>query len=77
MRIGETSHLIDGGVPYRTEFDQNVSAEARYGFAKQNAGAGEAPASSLEMFLSNRQAAAYWWSMIFSENRHPLFGIVL
>jgi len=19
----------------------------------------------------------YWWSMIFSENRHPLFGIML
>src|SRR5882757_756234 len=22
-------------------------------------------------------ALSYWWSMIFSENRHPLFGIML
>ena len=22
-------------------------------------------------------ALAYWWSMIFSENRYPLFGIML
>jgi len=21
--------------------------------------------------------AAFWWSMIFPENRHPLFGIML
>jgi len=23
------------------------------------------------------QLLAYWWSMIFSENRYPLFGIML
>jgi len=29
-------------------------------------------------FSSNRHhALAYWWSMIFSENRYPLFGIML
>jgi len=29
-------------------------------------------------FSSNRHLAlAYWWSMIFSENRYPLFGIML
>jgi len=29
-------------------------------------------------FSSNRHSAlAYWWSMIFSENRFPLFGIML
>jgi hypothetical protein len=29
-------------------------------------------------FSSNRHPAlAYWWSMIFSENRYPLFGIML
>jgi hypothetical protein len=29
-------------------------------------------------FLRNRRPAlAYWWSMIFSENRNPLFGIML
>jgi hypothetical protein len=29
-------------------------------------------------FLQNRHPAlAYWWSMIFSENRCPLFGIML
>jgi dTMP kinase len=29
-------------------------------------------------FSSNRHPAlAYWWSMIFSENRRPLFGIML
>jgi hypothetical protein len=22
-------------------------------------------------------SGAYWWSMIFSENRYPLFGIML
>jgi hypothetical protein len=36
--------------------------------------------SSLERddFSSNRHPArAYWWSMIFSENRFPLFGIML
>jgi hypothetical protein len=27
---------------------------------------------------SNRHPALhYWWSMIFSENRYPLFGIML
>jgi hypothetical protein len=29
-------------------------------------------------FSSNRHLAlAYWWSMIFSENRYPPFGIML
>jgi hypothetical protein len=29
-------------------------------------------------FSSNRHPAlAYYWSMIFSENRYPLFGIML
>jgi hypothetical protein len=29
-------------------------------------------------FSSNRHPALlYWWSMIFSENRYPLFGIIL
>src|SRR5215211_6877272 len=29
-------------------------------------------------FSSNHHLAlAYWWSMIFSENRYPLFGIML
>jgi hypothetical protein len=29
-------------------------------------------------FSSNRHPApAYWWSMISSENRYPLFGIML
>jgi hypothetical protein len=29
-------------------------------------------------FSSNRDPAlAYWWSMIFPENRYPLFGIML
>jgi hypothetical protein len=29
-------------------------------------------------FSSNRHPAlAYWWSMIFAENRCPLFGIML
>jgi hypothetical protein len=29
-------------------------------------------------FSSNRYPAlGYWWSMILSENRYPLFGIVL
>src|SRR5262249_46951275 len=37
-------------------------------------------ASRLERddFSSNRHPApAFWWSMIFSENRYPLFGIML
>jgi hypothetical protein len=37
-------------------------------------------ARSLERddFSSNRHPAlAYWWSMIFSENRFPPFGIML
>jgi len=29
-------------------------------------------------FSSSRHPAlAHWWSMIFSENRYPLFGIML
>jgi hypothetical protein len=29
-------------------------------------------------FSSNRHPTLrYWWSMIFSENRYPLFGIML
>jgi hypothetical protein len=29
-------------------------------------------------FSSSRHPAlAFWWSMIFSENRYPLFGIML
>jgi hypothetical protein len=29
-------------------------------------------------FSSNRHPAlGYWWSMMFSENRYPLFGIML
>jgi hypothetical protein len=29
-------------------------------------------------FSSRRHSAlAFWWSMIFSENRYPLFGIML
>jgi hypothetical protein len=29
-------------------------------------------------FSSNRHLAPlHWWSMIFAENRHPLFGIML
>jgi len=24
-----------------------------------------------------RECEMYWWSMIFSENRYPLFGIML
>jgi len=27
--------------------------------------------------LNRHPAPAYWWSMIFSENRYPLFGIML
>src|SRR5262245_8277374 len=39
-----------------------------------------APGLSLERddVSSNRHPAlAYWWSMIFSKNRYPLFGIML
>jgi hypothetical protein len=41
------------------------------------AGRGRRP-SERDDFSSNRhRALRYWWSMIFSENRHPLFGIML
>ncbi len=45
-----------------------------------DAGGGGEAAAALERddFSSNRHPApAYWWSMIFSENRCPLFGIML
>ena len=29
------------------------------------------------LFFESSSALAYWWSMIFSENRGPLFGIML
>jgi hypothetical protein len=34
--------------------------------------------SKRDDFSSNRHPAlGYWWSMMFSENRYPLFGIML
>jgi hypothetical protein len=36
------------------------------------------PSLERDDFSSNRHPAlAYCWSMIFSENRYPLFGIML
>src|SRR5262249_61767375 len=47
---------------------------------RRAAGAGDgAPIACVERddFSSNRCVAlAYWWRMIFSENRYPLFGIM-
>jgi hypothetical protein len=39
------------------------------------AGGGFASAQSLH--IEAIAALAFWWSMIFSENRYPLFGIML
>jgi len=30
-----------------------------------------------DLGFAHPPALAYWWSMIFSENRYPLFGIML
>jgi hypothetical protein len=36
-----------------------------------------APLERDDLSSSRHPALAYWWSMIFSENRFPLFGIML
>ena len=53
------------GVLQRTKWTRSVEVSARSPLKRGD-------------FSSNRVLAlVYWWSMIFSENRCPLFGIML
>src|SRR6188508_831444 len=53
------------GVLRRTKWTRSVEVSARSPLKRGD-------------FSSNRHLAlGYWWSMIFSENRSPLFGIML
>jgi hypothetical protein len=66
--------------PAPTFPDHALDKSAIAGREHTNKLRGVAPIPELERdgFMLNRhRALALWWSLIFSENRHPLFRIML
>src|ERR1043166_562786 len=74
--LGDARHVA--AVPLHAEFELFVRVDPSRIDGELDHDALRAPQLERDGFSSNRHPAlSYSWSMIFSENRYPLFGIML